>query len=642
MQYIEVIARIITGRDNHRLVYHSDSRLPVGTVVKIPLGQRRELGLVVSATAKPAYPTKLAEPLIDTPAPTEYVEFLLWLSRYYATPPPLVLKQLLTSGLQKNRRPLVKVSPPKFERPLAALKLSRPQLAALKQIQSTAPTSILHGDTASGKTLIYRELAKETLARGRSVLLLTPEIGLSQQLVADFQDLTEHIFISHSELSEAQRHAIWLEILQRKSPIIVIGPRSALLTPIANLGLVIIDEAHESTYKNDTSPRYQAQTAAAYLGQLHQAKVVLGSATPRITDYYLAHERQNAIVTLPRFAPNAAAITVVDQRINEQFSRSPVISNELLSALETTLAQKRQSLLYLNRRGTATLVVCARCGWSDQCPRCDVNLSLHHDLGAALCHQCGYRHPVPVHCPVCGSADILFRGVGTKRLEREIAKLLPGARLVRFDGDSLKGQRLSDLYQSVHEGQVDIVIGTQSVAKGLDLPRLDTLGVVSADSELHLPDFTATERGFQLLYQVVGRVGRSGGGRAIIQTRHPEHPAITFALARDYAGFYSRELALRRQHLYPPFRHLLALIHKATSRSAATKESQDHALLINRQFKGIDIMGPAPAYVERQGRYYRWLIVIKSPVRERLVEIAQMSKAKRGWQADLDPVNLLY
>lgn len=642
MQYIEVIARIITGRDNHRLVYHSYLPLPIGTVVKIPLGQRRELGLVVKAAAKPPYPTKLAEPLIASPAPVQYVEFLLWLSRYYATPSPLVLKQLLTSGLQKTRRPLAKVLPPKFERPLTTLKLSQSQLAALKQIQSVDSTSILHGDTASGKTLIYRELAKAALSQQRSVLLLTPEIGLSQQLATDFQDLTEHIFVSHSELTEAQRHAIWLEILQHKPPIIVIGPRSALLTPIANLGLIIIDEAHENTYKNDTSPRYQAQTAAAVLGQLHKAKVVLGSATPRITDYYLAQQRKNAIVPLARFAAKAAAITVVDQRISEQFSRSSVISNELLSALETTLSQKRQSLLYLNRRGTATLVVCARCGWSDQCPRCDVNLSLHHDLGVALCHQCGYRHPVPVHCPSCGSADILFRGVGTKRLEREIAKLLPSARIVRFDGDSLKGQRLSDLYQSVHEGQVDIVIGTQSVAKGLDLPRLDTLGVVSADSELHLPDFMASERSFQLLYQVVGRVGRSGGGRAIIQTRHPDHPAIIFALARDYAGFYSRELALRRQHLYPPFRHLLALICKASSRSAAIKGSEEHAKLIKHQFRGIDIMGPAPAYVERQGRYYRWMIVIKSPVRGRLVEIAEMSKAKRAWQADLDPVNLLY
>lgn len=612
-------------------------------MVRVPLGQRTSLGLVVGQTKKPAYPTKAAERALTETLPQEYVEFVLWLAQFYATPTPLVIAQILNASLGESERAKLVAERPFVAREMARFNVSKLQRAAADEIVAASPgATVLHGETASGKTLVYREVAKHILAAGRSVLILVPEIGLTTQLASDFQDLNEHIFISHSELKQASRRDIWLKILQQEPPYIVVGPRSALLTPLRNVGLVVVDEAHETAYKNDSSPRYQTTTAAAYLAQRHQANLILGSATPKLIDYYLSHSKARPIVRLPRHHPAKVTVAIVDQRQRSAFTSSFLLSNHLLSALNETLAKGRQSLLYINRRGTAPLALCSNCGWSATCPRCSLSLTLHHDLEALVCHQCGWRESIPTLCPLCRSSELVFRGVGTKRIERELAKLLPGARLARFDSDSLRGQRLSELYQTVHEGHIDVLIGTQSVAKGLDLPKLDTVGVVSADSELHLPDFAAAERTFQLLYQVIGRAGRAGRGQAIIQTHHPDHPAIVQAVAGDFQTFYKQELASRRQHGYPPFRHLMALIYRASSRAKAQTEAEHLAAEISRQNKSLIILGPAPAYYERQGRYYRWTLVVKSAQRPILVELANMIRLRRGWQIDLDPSNLLY
>lgn len=643
MHYVHVITRMITGQDDHRLVYHSTQALPIGTVVRVPLGRRSSLGLVVDETKKPTYPTRPAEQLLNETLPREYIDFLLWLAEYYATPPPVVVAQVLSASLGRSQRVTSEARQSLVTRSMAGLSASAIQQAAVSEILATGPGAVvLHGETASGKTLVYREVAKQTLASGRSVLILVPEIGLTTQVASDFQDLSEHIFISHSELKDTARRDIWLKILQQKPPYIVIGPRSALLTPLRNLGLVVIDEAHETAYKNDGSPRYQTTTAAAYLTQRHQARLILGSATPRITDYYLASSKARPILRLPRHHPAKVGVMVVDQRHRSVFSTSFLFSNPLLDALSQTLAKGRQSLLYINRRGTAPLALCSNCGWSAGCPRCSLSLTLHHDLEALLCHQCGWREAIPTLCPVCHRSELVFRGAGTKRVERELAKLLPAARLARFDSDSLRGQRLNELYQAIHDGQIDILIGTQSVAKGLDLPKLDTVGVVSADSELHLPDFAAAERTFQLLYQVIGRAGRTSSGQAIIQTYHPDHPAIAQATAGDFLTFYEHELASRAQHGYPPFRHLLALIYRARSRAKAQSEAEDLAAQISRQDRSLVVLGPAPAYYEHLGRYYRWTLVVKSARRPILVELANHIRQKHGWQVDLDPINLLY
>jgi primosomal protein N' (replication factor Y) len=344
---------------------------------------------------------------------------------------------------------------------------------------------------------------------------------------------------------------------------------------------------------------------------------------------------------IPAYHERRPSIHIVDRKDISHFKRNPNMSDELLSALSETLENKRQSLVYLNRRGSATYILCANCGWSARCPKCDIGLVLHHDSDELRCHQCGYRSSVINECPECGHPEIRFRGAGTKRVEADLNRLFPEARIARFDSDSAKGGRLHEQYDKLYNGAVDIIIGTQAVARSLDLPLLDTVGVVSADSELLLPDFSASERAFQLLYQVIGRVGRTTGrGNVFIQTHDSNHPAIQFATRHDYEGFYEYELSHRQAFGYPPFSHLLALVTSYRSRVKAQDAALKMATELRRE-KGLQVLGPAPAFYERRGNNYRWLVIVKSKQRHRLLMVANRVRSPH-WQVDLDPNNLLF
>lgn len=640
MNYYEVLPRQVVHTDKPLLTYRSDLKLQTGQLAAIPIGQKQTVGVVMNQVEKPAFTTKELEMLELPILPKELVNTVEWLAAYYATPLPLVLNTVLPRGLQKSRR--VKLPESDFgNRGLDRHQLSDAQRKALSSVLSTTGTSILQGETASGKTLIYRELIAKQLSKGKSALLLVPEIGLTPQALSDYSDLTEHIFVTHSQLTEAQRHKIWLHILQRKQPSLVIGPRSAVFSPLNNLGVVIIDEEHEPSYKQDVSPKYQTQSVASFLATEHNAKLIMGSATPRVQDVFLAKSRSAPVVRLPAHLERKPAISIVDGTNKDLFKQNAFLSSTLIETLRDTFSMGKQSLLYLNRRGTATLILCSDCGWSAVCPRCDTGLVLHHDTNQMRCHQCGFTATVPRQCPECGQQEIRFRGAGTKRIEADIQRLLPQARIARFDGDSVKGNRLHEQYTKLFEGDVDIIIGTQAVARSLDLPLLETVGVVSADSELLLPDFSASERAFQLLYQVIGRVGRTTGrGNVIIQTHNPEHPAILYGTAHDYDGFYEFELEHRRQFGYPPFTHLMALVVNYASRQRARLAAQEQAENIRKRF-GLKILGPTPAFYERQGNQYRWLLVVKSSKRSTLLDIAKEVRSSR-WQVDLDPTNLLF
>lgn len=639
MYYYDVVPWRVTSQDKESLTYSAKQPVKIGQIVQIPLGSKSGIGLVISKTTRPKFATKELLPRDEPPLPTELVATLRWMATYYATPAPVVLQTILPRGLERKRRAVVPALPQQG-RDLSPLKLSVAQTKALKTLKTSTGTAILHGETGSGKTLIYRELIKHQLEQGKSSLLLVPEIGLTPQAASDYRDLTEHIFVTHSGLTEAQRHQVWLNILQHESPIVVIGPRSALFSPLKKLGVVIIDEEHEPTYKQDTSPKYHTQTVAAHLTRQHSAQLILASATPRIQDKYLASQRQAAVVTMPPLFTSKPDIITIDRTNRDAFSRSPYMSNRLLSAIEDSLANSKQSLLYLNRRGTAPVVLCEQCGWHALCPRCDIGLTLHHDHNQLKCHQCGYNQPVPKHCPDCAFPDVRFRGVGTKKLENDLNKLFPGARIARFDSDSIKGEKLHERYDSLYQGKFDIIIGTQSIARSLDLPLVDTVGVISADSELLLPDFSAAERTFQLLYQVIGRVGRtSGQGTVVIQTYNPDHPAIKFATAHDYEGFFRHELKHRQEFAYPPHVHLLGFVVSYRSRANAKDKAQ--ALTRNLAGRKLTVLGPTPAFYERQGRNYRWLVVAKSKSRSKLLTLAREFRSKHI-QVDIDPSNLLF
>jgi len=640
MKYFRVAPGKIVRADSDELTYHWHDNLAIGTVVDISHGRSTSSGVVLGQVKlRPKFKTKEIVKVRQQRLPEPLVTTLVWMSKYYAVPLPLVVSNALPSGIDKKRR-VKNLADPIVARPMSAFKLTPKQKQAAKQTIKAKSTVLLHGDTGSGKTLIYREAIKDAVLSGRSAMVLVPEIGLTPQAAGDYEDLADDVWVTHSGLSQSQRHQLWQKIAESTKPAIVIGPRSALLMPLKNIGLIVLDEAHENSYKQDVSPRYQSQTVAAYLAAKHSAKLVLGTATPRLTDYYLAKSLGTPIITLPKYSQTPAKIEVVDRADKDQFLRSRYLSNTLIKQIDSALSRGEQSMLYLNRRGTATVGLCISCGWTAICQRCDSQLTLHQDLSQLRCHVCGWHGRIPSACPDCSQPDLAYKGAGTKRIEEEVKKLWPAARTARFDTDSLKGERLVDLYRDLHDGVINIAIGTQMVARGLDLPKLKVVGVVSADSELYLPDFSAGERTYQLLHQVIGRAGRISGGQVVVQAWQTKHPAIKLAILGDWQKFYAHESAVRKAHNYPPYAYLMAMVCSFASRAKSQRKAQEAMQTLADKF-GLNAIGPAPAFYEKRGPSYRWQVIAKSKRRGKLLNAARHFR-QVGWQIDLDPINLLY
>ena len=537
MKYYEVASLRRGSSNDSPLTYQSESDLAVGSIVKIPFGKQTTTGVVTAETHKPDFDTKpigeviheraLSKPLVDT---------LLWTARYYASPLNAVFSLAVPKGIEKKRRGHSQ-KPVSVQRPDQKITLTKEQQLAIENIaKNHEPTHLLHGVTGSGKTRVYIELVRKALEKNTSALVLVPEISLTTQIVGDFQNEFDNVIVTHSGLTESQRHAIWNKIADSEKPLVIIGPRSALFTPVKSVGLIAIDESHEGTYKQDTAPRYDARRVARVLASAHKAPLVLGSATPTVVDHYLAHER-GMIHRLHSPISKAAKpeITVVDNTNRDHFTNSPIISNELLTALKEAVGDNKQSLIFHNRRGTATIGLCSNCGWTAECPNCEVPMTLHKDTHELKCHICGHAESPPQACPDCGNADILFKGYGTKRVAEEINKLLPAARIIRFDADNTKEETRAQQYQAVHDGEFDVIVGTQIVAKGLDLPKLKAVGVTAAESSLHLPDYAAAERTYQLLTQVIGRAGRRDDhARVVLQSHQPDSPLLSMVIDNDY------------------------------------------------------------------------------------------------------------
>jgi primosomal protein N' (replication factor Y) (superfamily II helicase) len=502
---------------------------------------------------------------------------------------------------------------------------------------------LLHGVTGSGKTQVYIEAAKHQARQNRSSIILVPEIALTPQLVAEFANHFQNLIVTHSGMTESARHQAWLKALdQGDSPLVVIGPRSALFMPLSNLGLIVVDECHEPSYKQEQAPRYSALRAASMLAHYHDAKLILGSATPSVTDYYLAQSSKSPILklTTPAIRVSSVEAEVIDLKRRDYFRRHRFFSDALLAKIEQAIQDGHQTLLFHNRRGTSPTTLCEHCGWLAECPTCFLPLTLHADHHILQCHLCGYAQPVPPSCPVCHEPTIVFKGIGTKLIEAEITKLFPKAHIARFDADTRANEAVHHRYQELYDGDIDILIGTQMLAKGLDLPNLSVVGVVQADSGLILPDYQAEERVFQLLYQVMGRVGRGNlQGHVVIQSYQPDHPVIKAALARAYVPFYQSELTKRQAGHFPPFRYLLKLTCSYKTEAGAVNASQKMAKALHATHPDLEVLGPTPAFYERLGGTYRWQLIVKSRLRSDLVQIAASVPA--GWQADLDPMSLL-
>jgi len=519
-----------------------------------------------------------------------------------------------------------------------------------KQSQSP-PVFLLFGVTGSGKTEIYLRALAQVISMGKRGICLIPEIALTTQTVERFANrFPRRVAVLHSGLSLGEQLDEWQWIREGNCDV-VIGPRSALFAPQPNLGLIIIDEEHEWTYKQeDKSPRYHARDAALKLAQLSRAVVILGSATPDIESFHKAQLGEYKLIELKeRITPHGYSplpqVSIVDMKEELKAGNTGLFSRSLLTAMRETLERNEQIILFLNRRGTATFIRCRNCGFVFRCPRCSVALTYHSAEKKLICHRCHYSIPIPQICPQCSSRYLRFLGIGTQRVEEEIKRLFPKARLLRWDKDVVTKRHAHEELLKIFRGhEADMLIGTQMIAKGLDLPQVTLAGIISADTGLNFPDFRAGERTFQLLCQVAGRAGRGvKAGNVIIQTYSPENYAIKAASKHDYAGFYHQEIDYRRQFNYPPFSHFIRLVYTHTNDDLCYRETEriSHVLLKEKESKHIadlNLIGPVPAFASRVRGRYRWQIILRgSDPAQALSGIT----LPQGWTVDVNPVGII-
>lgn len=522
---------------------------------------------------------------------------------------------------------------------------------------------LLHGVTGSGKTEIYLRAAAEMLARGRQALMLVPEIAMTPQTVRRFMArFPNQIGLYHSKLSDGERYDTWRRARSGELKLII-GSRSALFVPLPNLGLIVIDECdHDSYDETERPPFYHAVETAEALAGFSSSSLILGSATPRVTQYFNALRGELKLLSLPdRILAHRAEVSqpvkadelltlelpkvnVVDMRAELRAGNSSVLSKTLRDKLALTLQAGQQAILFLNRRGKATYVFCRQCGYTMRCPRDDQPL-VYHGTGQGLtCHLCGYTRQLPMKCPECGSSQIRQLGLGTQRLEEVVQKQFPGARLLRWDADTTRHKGEHELILSHFSAhRADILIGTQMLAKGLDLPLVTLVGIVLAEVGLNLPDYRAAERSFQVLTQVAGRAGRSPlGGQVVLQTYQPDNYVIKAASHHDFESFYQQELVLRRALNYPPYTRLIRLEYRHTLEARAESQAQTMADLLRaeisaREMRQTSFIGPVPAYYRKVGGQYRWQIILRGPNPQPLLETLPL----RGWEVQIDPSDLL-
>jgi primosomal protein N' (replication factor Y) len=514
---------------------------------------------------------------------------------------------------------------------------------------------LLHGITGSGKTEIYLRLIAAALSHGRRAIVLVPEISLTPQAIHRFSSrFAGRVAVLHSQLTAGERFDEWRRIRSGQADVVV-GSQSAVFAPVSNLGVIVVDEEHESSYKSERSPRYHARDVALKLGEIAGLTVLLGRATPALESYLAAKRGTIRLLALPERVEAARdpritgaglpPVQLVDLRSELRAGNRSIFSGPLRDAIELALRLREQTILFLNRRGDSTFVLCRDCGHVLRCDRCDVPFVYHSDGELLVCHLCDSRRPIPRGCPSCWGERIRYFGLGTQKLEAETRRAFPQARVLRWDRDAARARGAhEELLRSFTNHEADILVGTQMIAKGLDLPRVTLVGVIAADLALHLPDFRAAERTFQLLTQVAGRAGRGPlGGKVIIQAYTPEHYSIQAARTHDYQTFFEREIEFRREHAYPPLTSIARLLRVGPGESRVQRESEDVAARIRHFLRreaigDIEVIGPAPAFYRKIRGRYRWQIILKG---RGLSEFVATLDLPPGWHIDVDPTSTL-
>lgn len=661
------------------LTYRFHEPLSRGQLVNVPLGKRKVKGLVLGpATQIPDFELKSIDS-IDTeyaPLPETSVRWLEWLAQYYIHP----IGQVVTSAfppLPRKEKQNKSSRPPVIPQLAAdvAHNLSEEQQRCFEDISKSQDFSVhlLFGVTGSGKTEVYLRLLEDVLKRGQRGLVLVPEISLTPQLIQRFaRRFGDKIAALHSQLTDRERTNQWWDVVEgRKS--ILIGARSALFCPITDLGLIVVDEEHESSFKQDEKLKYNGRDAAVMMGKIANCPVILGSATPSLETWkntvdgrYKLHPMKNRVAN--RALPTMDVIDLRQHKedddqqklIREKYHHLPFwMSPALYEKMKVTLANDDQCALFLNRRGIAQMVVCPACGHTRECPNCDIALTLHAH-SHLICHYCDYHENFKEKCPDCREGTVEAIGLGTELLEKDLQRLFPEAVIARADRDEIQNRNdLEELIANMESGKTNILVGTQMIAKGLDFPKLKLVGLVLADVGFNLPDFRATERSFQLITQMSGRSGRhvkegEDPGSVVIQTFNTEHESIVFAKAHDYEGFAQHELEIRAQLNYPPVGRLISFRIQGTKLGVV----QETARLLARraqalkqqfpQYNGIEILGPAEAPLAKLRGQFRFHLLLKSSHHQAANPFAKQLLGDQEWLppgakilVDIDPMSLL-
>lgn len=566
---------------------------------------------------------------------------------------PSTLKELGRKGVisiapkRKFRSPLMN----RNILPTKPLTLNDGQQRALNMVFSGSKKPLLlHGITGSGKTEIYLQAIKRSVDKGQGAIVMVPEIALTPQTVQRFASrFGDKVAVLHSALSDGERYDEWHRIRSGKA-CVVVGPRSAVFAPVKNLGLIVVDEEHEHSYKQEDNPRYHARDAAVLRGAIEGAKVVLGSATPSLESYRNALEGKYDYAELTERAGHGTLpqVTLVDIGTKED-GGGAIFSRELLEAIRIRLNRQEQTMLFLNRRGFSRSVTCDVCGETVNCDKCELPYTYHKADNCLRCHLCGKWIEVPKECPHCGAKKLSYRGIGTQRVEQALAKCFPQARVLRMDADSTSRKNShDDILGAFRRHEADVLLGTQMIAKGLDFPNVTLVGVLNADQSLNMPDFRAAERTFQLLAQVSGRAGRAElPGEVIIQTRNPKHPAIRLATGSDFKAFAEEELKNRKCDNLPPYSHLSVVHLKSQTREQAEEWARMYAQSLRNALKDTAVSEAMPSAIEKEDGWYRYRITVAgakiSPVLGAYRKIMELRSPPNGLKMaiDIDAYNMI-
>jgi primosomal protein N' (replication factor Y) len=637
-----------------------DSGRLVGRRVVAPFAARGRIGYIVDSLTKVEIKGLKAitevidkQPLIST----NLLELARWISRYYVCS----LGQALDIILPHNFRPVIAREKIKQERAkiLSAFIPSPQQNRILKPIQNNIKEKefnvfLIHGVTDSGKTEVYLQAIAQAQEVGRQSIFLVPEISLTPQFLSIFEQRfgASRIGLWHSRLSQGERYRTWQSAYQGKIDI-MIGARSAIFAPLPDLGLIIIDEEHDTSYKQEKRPLYHTRELAEKRAELEKATLVLGSATPSLEAFYRAKTRGKpyTLLTLPEriYERSLPSVYIVDMRAELKERNNPrIFSAKLSQAIGERLEKGEQIILFLNRRGHSTFILCRECGFVLKCPNCSVSMVYHFNEKRIKCHYCNHNDEPPRFCPRCGSKKIRYFGTGTEKVEQLVNKMFPRAKVMRMDFDTMHYKHSADkIFNAFRKRKVDILVGTQLVAKGWDFPFVTLVGIISADTALNLPDFRSAERTFSLITQVAGRSGRGmKKGEVIVQTYNPEHYSIQMALEHNYCSFYEKEMEFRRELNYPPLTNLIIILVKGEDEQKVISASEKITSLLKREINRATIMGPAPAVLNKIAGKYRWQIIIKTSDMEYIGEFFQRHQLGLEWKGveitvDVDPISML-